>query len=84
MKANGPRLDGAATSAGIEEGRVGWACFSCAEGGCWVSPLVGLKNNPRRPGLRGSSELGEDHHNPRCPFNVLMRGSHPSVAAVST
>ncbi len=35
MKADGPRLDGAATSAGLEEGRAG-GCFICAEGGWWA------------------------------------------------
>ena len=39
MKADGPRLDGAATSAGTEEGGTGRA-VPCAAGGWWV----GLKN----------------------------------------
>ena len=51
MKADGPRLDGAATSAGMED--------ICAEGGWWA----GQKYKPRHPGPRGSGELGEDHYN---------------------
>ena len=57
MKADGPRLDGAATSAGMEEGRAGRVLH-------WSRRRVvgGPKNKPRHPGPRGSGELGEDHH----------------------
>ena len=58
MKADGPRLDGAATSAGMEEGRVG-RVLHFAEGGWWA----GQEYKPRHPGPRGSGELGEGHHN---------------------
>ena len=59
MKADGPRLDGAATSAGMEEGWAGRVLHLCRR------RVVGgpKKYKPRHPGPRGSGELGEDHHN---------------------
>ena len=57
MKADGPRLDGAATSDGGGQGRAG-ASFVPKEGGGRAK-----KYKPRHPGPRGSGELGEDHHN---------------------